>query len=203
MRKKIEWLYKPANLSQDYTKEILELFKIYVPDLELEKSTRFIAITEHDNFKQKCPNLYNKLCDWKLGNRLAEMAFIIVPPNAKFPIHRDYPKWEFRNIGLLLPVLNCEDTYTAMYDAEVLPEVVNEIVGDSSYSRRSQKVDEENAKELCRVPSDTPNWINVYQPHAPRSNHNKYRVTFSIRFRPELFDIIEDGSFEREMVKHD
>ena len=201
MRKQIEWLYKPANLNADYREEILELFKVYVPDLESEKSSRFIAITEHDGFKQKCPNLYKKLCDWKIGDRLAEMAFIIVPPGVTFPIHRDYPKWEFRNIGLLMPVINCEDSYTAMYDAEVISEVVNKIVGDSSYSRRSQRVNEETAKEIARVPSDTPHWINVFQPHAPRVNHDKYRVTFSIRFRPELFDVMEDGSFDRDMVK--
>ena len=130
MRKQVEWLYRPANLNEDYGQEILELFKIYVPDLESEKSTRFIAITEHKNFKEKCPNLYKKICEWNLGDRLAEMAFIIVPPNTKFPIHRDYPKWEFRNIGLLLPVLNCEGSYTAMYEAEVISEVVNELVGN-------------------------------------------------------------------------
>lgn len=201
-RKLATWLYKPANINSElYQEELLALLKYNVPDLNLEKTPHFLPILEHSKFKELCPSLYEKICSWGLGNRLAELSFIIIPPGGHFPIHRDHPKWQFRNVGLLMPVLNCEDSYTAIYDAEVVEDTLGNIVGENAYAHRAQRVDETKAVELVRVPSNSANWINVYQPHAPVVNHNNYRVTFSIRFRPELFDYFENGYFDANLVK--
>lgn len=202
-RTPVTWLYRPANIDPDvYHNEMMALLQHYVPDLQLETSPHFLPITEHTVFKQLCPDLYAKICSWDLGDRLAELSFIIIPPQGHFPIHRDYPRWTFRNIGLLMPVLNCAGSYTAIYDAQVVEDTLGGIVGDNAYAHRAQRVDESQARELVRVPSDTANWINVFQPHAPVVTHDQYRVTFSIRFRPELFDYFENGRFEQELVRH-
>lgn len=203
-RKPVTWLYKPANIDPElYRAELVALLKHYIPNLELETSPHFLPITEHSKFKELCSTLYAKICSWGLGDRLAELSFIIIPPNGHFPIHRDYPKWTFRNVGLLMPVLNCEDSYTAIYDAEVVEDTLGGIVGENAYAHRAQRVDELRAVEIARVPSNSANWLNVYQPHAPVVTHKNYRVTFSIRFRPELFDYFESGQFDRELVKQD
>ena len=102
-----------------------------------------------------------------------------------------------------MPVLNCENTYTAFYDAEVLEDTLKDLVGNNPYANRSQKVNETTAQEIGRCDSTDAHWINVYQPHAPRSNHDQYRVTFSMRFRPELFDLMSSGEFDRELVRED
>lgn len=202
MREEIKWLYKLANLeAKDYENEINNLLYSIVPDLNLEQAPHFLPITDHTDFKKYCPTLFKKINDWNLGDRLAELAFIIIPPGSNFPIHRDYPKWEFRNIGLLFPVLNCHDSFTAFYDTEVVAETLGGVVGDNAYAKRAQRVDECNAKEIARIPNNNAYWINVFTPHKPIVNHNDYRVTFSVRFRPELFDVIQSGFFDREMVK--
>lgn len=202
MREEIKWLYKPANLeAKDYENEIKNLLNSIVPDLDIEKSPHFLPITDHAKFKEHCPTLFNKISDWGLGNRLAELAFIVIPPGGNFPIHRDYPKWEFRNLGLLFPVINCHNSYTAFYETEVVKETLGGIVGDNAYANRAQRVDENNVKEITRIPNDAAYWVNVFTPHKPIVEHNEYRVTFSIRFRPELFDIIQSGYFDENMVK--
>lgn len=198
----VTWLYKTANINaNDYRDELLNLFSVYVPDINQEIGNHFLPIGDHNLIKQHCPKLMAKIASWGIDNRLAECAFIILPPGQQFPIHRDYPKWEFRNIGLLMPVINCNDTYTAFYDAEVLPDTLKGITGDNPYANRSQQVNEITAEEIDRCDSSQAHWINVYQPHAPRSNHNEYRVTFSMRFRPELFDLMSSGKFDQDLVQ--
>ena len=123
--KPVTWLYKTANINAaDYSKELLSLFSVYVPDINAEIGNHFLPIGDHDIISQHCPQLMAKLDEWGVRKRLAECAFVILPPDKQFPIHRDYPKWEFRSIGLLLPVLNCENTYTAFYDAPVLKDTL-------------------------------------------------------------------------------
>lgn len=201
MRQQVTWLYRPAKLDMiKYSNEIRSLFDHLVPDLSKEEIPHFLPLPTHNLIKEFCPDLFDQLQQWGVDQRLAECAFIIIPPGKQFPIHRDYPSWKFRNIGLIMPVLNCENSYTVFYEANVVDETLGDKVGGNSYANRSQHVDDNSVKEIGRCLSNQPHWINVYQPHAPVVNHNQYRVTFSIRFRPELFDIIASGKFDHEFV---
>jgi hypothetical protein len=98
-------------------------------------------------------------------------------------------------------VANCEDSYTAFYEAEILPkETMSGTLGENVYVSHALAVNNETAREIGRCDSTIPHWINVYVPHAPVVNHDRVRIALSIRFQPELFDYIASGRFDREMA---
>lgn len=210
MKKPVEWLYRPANISAtEYNSELMDLLLSIVPDLATASGRRFQPV-DHDMFMSKCPELVKKLDQWGLKDRLSEVAIIWVNQRTHFGIHRDFPSWRARNIALNLPIINCEDSYTVWYDALLADRKSEAMVhldatyGDSSYIKHTQAVeDESQAKEIGRIDSSKSYWVNVYQPHAPLVEHKKFRAIISIRFHPELFDVMASGQFDREFVEHD
>lgn len=202
IRKQIEWLYRPANLNvEDYAEELAELVEEIIPDMSVRLNTEFAPVT-HEVFKRKCAKLTAKITEWGLIDRLAEIALIFQQGGVIYPIHRDFITWKARNIALNLPVLNCDGSNTVWYDAELTGQTLTPLLGDSEFVSHAYAVREETAKEIGRCNSNIPHWINVYVPHAPRLTHNKPRIAISVRFYPELFDIVQDGTFESLMVKH-
>jgi len=201
MRKQVEWLYRPAKINiEDYRTDLEQLRQAVMPDLDQFNDTHFIPVS-HDDLRTNCPNIIHLIQSWDLEDRMAENALILVKPNKHYAIHRDFPLWKARNIALNLPVANCEDSYTGFYEAEVLPrETMNGKLGENIYVNHALAVKDDTAKEIGRCDSWIPHWINVYVPHAPIVNHGLVRIALSIRFRPELFDYIESGRFDREMA---
>lgn len=200
MRKQIEWLHKEANIDiEDCLEELTILKNNIIGDLSKRGNSQFIPV-ELEEFKQTCNTLFNKINDWGIADRIAEIAIILQQGDRKYPIHRDFPSWKMRNIALNLPILNCHDSFTVWYDAELIGQNPAEL-GDNVYTKHSRKVDEETAIEIGRCISTIPQWINVFVPHAPRVGHQLPRVSISIRFHPELFDLVSTGYFEQNMIK--
>ena len=82
----VNWLYKTANLNvADYQDELMNLFRVYVPDLNLEKGNHFMPIGDHNLIRQHCPQLMSKIASWGIDDRLAECAFVLLPPGKQFP----------------------------------------------------------------------------------------------------------------------
>lgn len=201
LRKQIKWLYKPANLdAEDYAEELQNLMHEVIPSFDKTSDTRFIPVT-HEQFKRHCKKFTEKITEWGLIDRLAEVAMILMQRGKPYAIHRDFPTWKGRNIALNLPILNCEGTHTVWYDAEVINDNPSAQLGDNLYVRHSLLVKEETAVEIGRCPSDIPHWLNVYVPHAPISPRPDPRVTISVRFQPELFDLMENGVFDTKLSK--
>lgn len=204
MKKQLNWLFKPANINAlDYQEELTQLTEHIIPDFNGTFSKTMFNPVESDTLRKYCPKLVSKLTEWGLGDRIAESALISVAPGAHYAIHRDFPIWKIRTAALNIPVLNCKGSYTAFYEAEVLDKDLYGPLGQSVYTKHSHQVNEETAKEIGRCPSEIPHWLNVFQPHAPVVEHDKFRIAFSTRFHPELFDYFENGTFESLMVKHD
>lgn len=201
MRKQVEWLYRPAKIKiEDYREDLARLKEDLMPDLDRFNDTHFIPV-EPEDIKRNCPNIMAKIREWGLEDRMAENAIILVKPNKHYAIHRDFPLWQKRNIALNFPMVNCEDSYTVFYDAEILKkETMSGKLGENVYVSHAQAVIEETAKELGRCDSSIPHWINVHVPHAPVVNHDRVRSALSIRFHPELFDYIASGKFDRELA---
>jgi hypothetical protein len=201
MRKQVEWLYRPAKVNiEDYREDLTRLKQDLMPDLDKFYDTHFIPVS-HDDLRKNCPNIIKLIQSWDLEDRMAEDALILVKPNKKYAIHRDFARWKARNIALNFPVANCEDSYTAFYEAEILPkETMSGTLGENVYVSHALAVNNETAREIGRCDSTIPHWINVYVPHAPVVNHDRVRIALSIRFQPELFDYIASGRFDREMA---
>ena len=201
MRKQVEWLYRQANVNlEDYQTDLDNLRRGLMNNLDDFLDTHFIPVDPED-FKKYCPTITAKIAQWGLTERLAEIAIILVKPQAHYVIHRDFPLWKKRNIALNFPVLNCENSYTAFYDATIIDKTCEGALGDSVYVHHANQVDEPTAKEIGRCDSTVPHWINVYVPHAPVVEHDQTRISVSIRFHPELFDYIASGRFDQELAR--
>lgn len=205
MRKQIEWLYRPANINiEDCRFDLQQLKEAKIQSLDDFNDTHFIPV-EPEDIKKHCPNIMTKIRDWGLESRIAESALILVKPNKHYAIHRDFPLWKKRNIALNFPVTNCENSYTVFYDATVIDKTFDQTSNgkfeDNVYVHHAHLVEEHNAQELGRCDSTIPHWINVFVPHAPVVNHNQERISFSIRFHPELFDYIASGRFDQELAR--
>jgi hypothetical protein len=116
------------------------------------------------------------------------------------PIHRDYPDQNVVCFGLNIPVKNCQDSFIVWYDAKLSDNKM------PSYSLGTEKVglaitvDEKNVQEIDRMTCDKPYWINNFVPHNGVALHNKTRIMSSIRFTPEINELIKNGYFDKFLV---
>lgn len=182
------WLYKPINvpnLKVIQEEIILFLYKVR-PNFDFSNPD-FIHIARKE-IEPYTP-MYAKFID-SLGilDKWDYSAFITLNNNLKFPIHVDSLNWDLRCYGLNLPIINCENTYTVFYDAEIESEPFKE----RNDPIRSSRVIKKNSefKEIGRWDSNKPAWINISVPHAPVSLHSKPRALISARFLPELHDLL-------------
>ena len=207
MKKQIDWLYKPANVSADkYNGELMNLIHAVNPNFESTAGRQFYPV-DHELFKKTCPDLMSLITKWGLQDRLSEVAIIWLNKGAKFGIHRDFPSWRARNLALNIPIINCNNSYTVWYDVELAKEKDAELqsldttYGDNNYIKHTQAVkDESKAVEIARIESNRCWWVNVFQPHAPVVNHDNFRALLSVRFWPEIFDVLASGQFDQEFV---
>ena len=122
MKKQIDWLYKPANVSADkYNGELMNLIHAVNPNFESTAGRQFYPV-DHELFKKTCPDLMSLITKWGLQDRLSEVAIIWLNKGAKFGIHRDFPSWRARNLALNIPIINCDNSYTVWYDVELAKE---------------------------------------------------------------------------------
>lgn len=200
------WLYKPANIDTNVLPtiqdEVMKLLKIAYPDTD-SMTSKFAVPADVFTIKKSCPALMSELDRLGLSDHFLMMALIIVQPGSHYPIHIDSTNPARMSVGLNMPILNCENSYTVWYDAKIQYEkYVPDYVIGSDIAHMSVPVDETTAKEIDRCNANIPHWINVSVPHVPVCDHNLFRVNCSLRFSPKLFEFIADGYFDQVLVKH-
>jgi len=186
---KASWFYKPIHIEnlEEIQKELTEVIYKKVPDFD-NSNPMFLIIFKNDILPYA--PLYVKFIE-SLGllDKWVASPIITTNKNIKFPIHIDNPNWLEGSYGLNIPVINCEDTYTVWYDAEVDQLPGNRVPSDPS--NRSRFVTPGTpTTEIARWHMKDPAWINFSIPHKPVSNHGKPRAVMSARFRPELHDLL-------------
>lgn len=182
------WRYKPItvdNLEAIQEELIPVLYKEY-PEFDTGKPTFCFVLRE--KIEPYAP-LYTKFIE-SLGilDRWHYSALITITADYNFPVHIDGVDWKTRCYGLNIPLINCEDTFTVFYDAEIDDNIVFEKSNPINSSRVTKK--DTIATEIDRMPASQPAWVNNRIPHKPLSLHNKPRAIISARFRPELHDIL-------------
>jgi hypothetical protein len=202
-----DWLYKPANINQEwYTQirgELLQVFKYGFTGVPINTiKSQFVIPASKDYVVENCPTLMRQLKEYDLFDHFLILAMIIVGPDDSYPVHVDTINQGFMSVGLNIPVLNCEDSYTAWYDADILyhESFNSSIIAAKGYTT-AIPCDDDNAVEIARCDANQPHWINVVKPHNAVCNHKKLRVNSSLRFDKKLFEMIADGSFEKKCSK--
>jgi len=189
------WHFKkakvPTSLVDPIAKELQTLLSLYY-DIDKEHNPIQISEENFDNLVKHCPTLKSVLEFSKLSDCFARIVFTI-SKNINLPMHID--EYEclgdamFCNYVLNFPVLNCNDTFTTFYDANLTSnyttEFASESYPDAVYGR---KCDETTAKEIARFDSSVPHWMNIDIPHAAEINHNKLRINSSIRFSNDIIN---------------
>lgn len=177
------WLWRPVSVPNLHAiqQELLPVLKdwpVWPPFIHVD--TEVI---------KKASPLYVQLIDsLGLADRWCVSAITTGYHERMGPIHVDHFDPMVRSVAFNIPILNCEDSWTAFYDAKnprpntVEPE-------DGKYV--TMLYDNDGAVEIGRLPAETCAFINVTVPHRAVVNHKKFRAVLSSRFYPELFDYFD------------
>lgn len=199
---KPNWTYTKINIDEinQINEELINLFwEQYNPEDNVF-AIGFLGETA-DQIWDKLPLLKAWLEKNNLLRERWMSYFYSITEKKEFPIHIDYFN-DDRFIAFNFPLINCENTYTAWYNATVNEKspfsaevnedgtlrVVNPEDHGKEKSNDSYWCVQETAKEIDRTLCDSPMIINTSIPHRPISTHNRLRVLFSMRLAPADFE---------------
>lgn len=178
-----DWYYstfKIPNLEK-IQHEFLPLRVMYI-----DKISVFNPLSK-DELKDKVPEFCKFLKSVDLYDRWITTSMCTIPPHQNYPLHIDSLHCEERFIALNIPIINCDNTFTAWYEAEIDKLIWDKLHGhiDITYDAACH-CKWETSKEVKRVESYEPMLINVSVPHSVFNPNDKYRFLVSSRFTPEL-----------------
>ncbi len=138
-------------------------------------------LIEHDQMIEVSPSLEAYLAKIGLLDKLEFAAIPLCPSFSAGVLHKDmaYPE------ALNLPIYNCQDSYFAWYDAELVDETVRNTVLDDARkdgTARYMMYRTDTAKEIARVSCMQPIWFNTQVPHRGVNDGMGPRVIATIRF---------------------
>ena len=193
-----DWLYHEPNIESDVVaiikKELLKLSVVDRPNNLVEYTSTFVAASQELTHKL-CPTLIQQLDKFNLLKDFCFVAFISVVGQKEFPPHVDVGT----DVGLNIPLMNCEDTYTVWYDAKIVDRELPTYVIGSDVAHMARVCDPRTAVEIGRCDSNQPYWINTNVPHRPETHHNQFRLAASIRFHPD--PINEKGELWPHLIR--
>ena len=197
-----DWLYHTPALDDNALPAIQkELTKISVhtkTKLMVPYTSTFAVYgmdpEERKNVLDLCPTLIQELLRLKLLGSFYWIGFVSVDASKEFPPHIDT-----LDVGLNIPLFNCDDTYTVWYDAKILDQPFPDHVIGTPLVEKARIVDKKNAVEIGRVEANRPLWLNTNVAHRPETHHDKLRMAASIRFHPE--PINEKGELWPHLIK--
>ena len=199
-----DWLYHSPALDIDalplIQKELIKLSVHTRAGMLVPYSSTFVTYGEHigsidrKNIFDWCPVLIQELLRLRLLGSLRYVGFVSVSASKNFPPHIDT-----LDVGLNIPLYNCDNTYTVWYDAKILDQPFPDHVIGTKTVKNARIVDQKNAVEIGRVEANQPWWINTNVAHRPETHHDKLRLAASIRFCPE--PINEKGELWPHLIK--
>lgn len=210
MNTSLDWLYKPANISDSELKsiqiELLGFLKRWCQDRNVDifsLESQFIADELSINNFPENSTLRQVLTRMQIDDLLMVICFIVVSDNKYFPIHIDHYNADWMRFGLNIPVLNCKGSSTIWYDSmpddnDDMPDYISSL---SRHGRIATKCVQDHVAEIGSCDANTPNWINVSIPHAPKCTHSKLRINSSLRFHPKIHELLIDETVNQLMFK--
>jgi hypothetical protein len=179
-----DWLYHEPNIDVDtldtIKKELLKLSVANKPHNLVEYTSTFVAADRQLTHKL-CPMLIKELTRLELLKDFDFVALISVVGQKEFPPHVDVGT----EVGLNIPLINCENTYTVWYDAKIMDQELPEYAIGSEIAHMARVCEPRTAKEIGRCDASRPWWINTNVPHRPETHHSEFRLAASVRFYPD------------------
>jgi hypothetical protein len=121
------------------------------------------------------------------------------PGFAELPIHIDDPEFNV-NVALNIPVQGCRDSYTVWYDAEIdFSANIPDYATDGIYNPGGRVI-KGQAKEIDRIDSGDPSWVNISVPHQGIYIGGQERINASIRFTSDIYNILDSEFFNEHLV---
>lgn len=155
-----------------------------LPDLVTGKFTLkevySINLIEIHLLKKFAPALNDWLFSIGLDQHLSYAALPWAAPHSKGPIHSDGKCIEAIN----LPVYNCEQGEMIWFDAEKMGDITAVPSNNSAKSQIAEFIPYKHngAKELARVSSQIPAWVNTKIPHRGINFSDRPRIIITLRF---------------------
>jgi hypothetical protein len=186
---KPSWFYKPIQIGnlEEIQKELVPIIYNKIPNSN-SSFPKFIKI-QRNEIEPVAPIYTDFIRSLGILDKWNGSCIISTNNNVPFPIHIDTIHWFDNSYGLNIPIINCENTYTVWYDAE-MESKPNSLVPTDRISQSRIAKTGTVATEIARWHMKDPAWINVSIPHRPVSNHGKFRAVISARFTPELHDLL-------------
>ncbi len=183
------WLYRPVVVPNlEILKQELHCVANQII-LDIQNLTPDFHYIPRDQIEQHLPQTKIWLADLGLLDRWKYLAFITGNQGTSLPLHVDTLDWTTRSYGLNVPVLNCEQSWTVFYRAQI-DRPTQEDATDPRAS--AWFCDPDTAEEIDRIESVRPHWINVCVPHRPMVMHQQPRILASFRFGPEVHDYFQN-----------
>jgi len=187
------WLYKTIDVSNidQIKKECMDVFYKHYPNVFGDRGFTFTYV-DQDILRTEATTYIEYLVNIGLYDRWAQSVYIGTKGEKRLkdsPIHVDSEDWQTRAYALNIPLINCENSHTVWYDTKEYDE--------DAYSGDDQKVKgyktargfkPETSKEIGRLETNNPAWINVSIPHRAENNNNDLRLVLSTRFWPEIHE---------------
>jgi len=207
-----KWFYKPVEIAdlEKIQQELMPVLREKVPDIDSKIIFGGYKHVTKNELILFAPTLIEVVKKLGVFDRLSYATFVIaankrISNKIPFNIHIDHYDWRIISYALNIPILNCENTYTVWYDTELDTDIegyikVNTGISPEAWSDENLSIDKiaspiiqkkgTVATEIARLHSINPAWVNISIPHAPINTTNEPRVLISLRFSPELHDIL-------------
>jgi hypothetical protein len=161
-------------------KEFIDIVKRNTPDSALSD----FVVLNRDELEKYVPKTIEFINSIGLSkDRWFMAAFIITRPGFKTSVHVDSAINPNAYYALNFPLINTDDTHTVFYEVKDDISHIQEMgIHGANYGVYT---DDQIVREIARVQSNKPYWVNIRCPHRPEFSHNKERIMCSFRFKPE------------------
>lgn len=213
-----DFLYKPAAIDP-------KLF----PAIQAEAHALFLEMYElvdHDdrvfyyfedfkeqfgNLEMYCPVLVSELKRLKIYNLFDRVLFVQNYYNLErpMPVHRDHSEefareQGYNHFGLNIPVRGYQGSCTVFYEGEVYDKDtfwLEEAKGTEN-TKTAPLAKPETVREIARVETTGPMWLNTWVLHAGHSDSAEPRLVLSLRFH-DMQHLFDNGYFDEHLVANE
>jgi hypothetical protein len=186
----LTWLYKPVNIHPTLLNLLQQEFIRFYDKFASDLDTNPVQLISDDNINTiptDYPYIFKYLKLLGIHQHLLRIG-VVVMNQPKVVVHTDWPTTGY---ALNIPVLNCDNTYTAWYNANSTNNKATMFSSESWKSvGDSPLYDTATAVEIDRVDAAAPHWINVHVPHSPICSHNQLRLNGTIRFTEPIYEYL-------------